>query len=158
MSEISEKLLRALESDDAGELGIIIKKRKQEDFKALQTFLSLDPSIKNEHRAKAIYALGRWGDPAPVKAIGSIISDLDEASRITAINTLGRISTEDSLDVVIKLVDDPSPNVRKFVARALARINTTEAHEKLKEIASKDKVEYVRVLASKYIASKQKQT
>lgn len=153
MVRVSEKLLKALESDDAYELGHVIKDRKQEDFEALQVFLSLDPSINPEHRAKAIYALGRWGDPAPVADIRSILPRLNEAGRISAIDALGRLGTKDALGGVLDYVNDPSPNVRKFAAHALGRINTSEARAKLKEIEAKDQVDYIRAIASKCLKS-----
>ena len=153
MVRVSEKLLKALESDDAYELGHVIKDRKQEDFEALQVFLSLDPSINPEHRAKAIYALGRWGDPASVAGICRVLPQLNEAGRISAIDALGRLGTKDALGGVLDYVNDPSPNVRKFAAHALGRINTSEARAKLKEIEAKDHVDYIRAIASKCLKS-----
>lgn len=153
MTKVSEKLARALESDDACDLGRLIKEGKQEDFEALRSLLSLEPEIKPEHRKKAIYALGRWGDPAPVATIRSILPQLDEAGRISAIDALGRLGTKEALEGVLDHVDDSSPHVRKFVTRALGRINTPEAKAKLKEIEAKDKVDYIRATAAKYLRS-----
>jgi len=153
MVRVSEKLLKALESDDAYELGYVVKDRKQEDFEALQMFLSPDPSINPEHRAKAIYALGRWGDPVPVAGIRRILPRLNEAGRISAIDALGRLGTKEALAGVLDCVDDPSPHVRKFVTHALGRINTSEARVKLKEIETKDQADYIRAIASKYLKS-----
>ncbi|UCG83542.1 MAG: HEAT repeat domain-containing protein [Dehalococcoidia bacterium] len=153
MTKVSEKLVRALESDDACDLGRVIKEGKQEDFEALRSLLSLEPGIKPEHVNKAIYALGRWGDPAPVATIRSILPQLDEAGRISAIDALGRLGTKEALDGVLDHVDDSSPHVRKFVTRALGRINTPKAKAKLKEIEAKEKVDYVRATAAKYLRS-----
>jgi len=156
MAKVSKKLRRALESDCAADICQVIKEAKREDFEALQTFLSLDPSIKPEHRTKAIHALGRWGDPAPVTAIRSILPHLDEAGRISAIDALGRLGTREALRGVLDYVDDSSPHVRKFVTRALGRINTPEARTKLKQIKSKDPVDYIRALASEHLRSRHK--
>lgn len=156
MAKVSKKLLRALESDCAEDLCQVIKEAKNENFEALQTFLSLDPSIKPEHRTKAIHALGRWGDPAPVAAIRSVLPDLDEAGRISAIDALGRLGTREALTGILDYVDDSSPHVRKFVTRALGRINTPEARAKLKEIEAKDPVDYIRAIASEGLASSRK--
>lgn len=152
MPKISEKLLRALESDEACEIGLIVKERKKEDFDALLTLLSIDPLINPKHRAKAIYALGRWGDPAAVVAIRKILPHLDEAGRIGAIDALGRLGTKKALEGILKYLNDPSPHVRKFVTRALGRINTREARAKLRDIAAKDSVDYVRALASRQLS------
>ncbi|RCV64290.1 HEAT repeat [Methanophagales archaeon] len=153
MTKISKELLGALESDSAHDLEHVLKEKKKGDFEALQSFLSLDPSINPKHRAKAIYALGRWGDPAPVADIRRILPRLDEAGRISAIDALGRLGTNEALAGVLEYVNDPSPHVRKFVAHALGKINTSEARAKLKEIEAKDQVDYIRAIASKYLKS-----
>ena len=153
MAQITEKLRRAFESDDACDLGRVIKSGKQEDFEALQALLSLEPSVNPEYRKKAIYALGRWGDPAPVAAISSLLPHLDEAGRISAIDALGRLGTKKAVEGVLDYATDPSPHIRKFVARALGRINTSEARAKLKEIEAKDEVDYVRAIATKHLRS-----
>ena len=112
MAQLSEKLLRALEADDSCELDELIQEGKQEDFEALQGLLSLDdPSVKPEHRTRAIYALGRWGDPAPATAIANILPQLDEAGRISAIDALGRLGTEEALAGVLDYVADNSRHV-----------------------------------------------
>lgn len=151
MAQISERLRRALESDDACLLTDVVKAGRQEDFEALQSLLSLDPSINPGHRRKAIYALGRWGDSAAVSDIRSLLPHLDEAGRISAIGALGRLGTEAALEGVLEHATDPSPHVRKFAARALGRIDTPEARKKLKEIKAKDEMEYVRTVASKQL-------
>ena len=43
MTKVSEELARALESDDACEIGRLIEEGKQEDFEALHSLLSLEP-------------------------------------------------------------------------------------------------------------------
>lgn len=61
MTVMSEELLEALEEDESGDLDAIIEHRRPEDFDALRSLLTLDPTVEPSHRAKAIYALGRWG-------------------------------------------------------------------------------------------------
>ena len=153
MAHVTEELRRALESDDSVELDQIIKDGKQQDFEALQRLLSMDPSVKPEHRRKALYALGRWGDPSQVGAINSLLPQLDEGERITAVDALGRLGTPEALDGVLGCVNDSSPYVRKFATRALGRIDTPEAQAKLKEIAANDSEDYVRAVASRYLKS-----
>jgi HEAT repeat protein len=153
MANLSEKLLRALESDDSGQLDQIIKEGKEEDFAALQSLLSLDPAINPEHRRKAIYALGKWGDPSVVSAINRLLPHLAEAERATAVDALGRLGTPEALAGVLTCAADPSPHVRKFVAHALGKIATPEAQAKLKEIEAGDSVDFVRNAASTYLRS-----
>jgi HEAT repeat protein len=151
MATISKKLLATLESACATDLEQVIEDRKQEDFEALQSLLSLDSSVKPEHRTKALYALGRWGDPTPVPEIRNILPYIDEIGRISAIDALGRLGTEEALTGVLEYVNDPSPHVRKFVAHALGRMNTPEAWAKLKEIETTDPLDFVREQASKIL-------
>lgn len=151
MKDISKELLIALESDDAKELEKIIKRRKPEDFKSLQSLLSLDPSVKPEHRAGALYALGKWGDPASVVIIRNIFPHLEEMGRISAIDALGKLGTQEALESILNHARDSSPHVRKFVAIALGKINTPKARAKLTEIAAKDPEDYIRAIASDYL-------
>lgn len=151
MPSISNELLRALESDESCELDQIVKDGNQEDLEALQSLLSMDPSVHPEHRRKALYALGRWGDPTSVSAIKALLPQLDEGERIAAVDALGRLGTQEAFEGVVDYVTDPSPHVRKFAIHALGRIGTPEARAKLVEIEAADSVEYVRALASKYV-------
>ncbi len=156
MAKIPKKLLKALESDERCEAENIIKAKKQEDFEALQSLLALDNSIIPGHRAKAIFMLGRWGDPAPITAIREILPYLDETERITAIDALGWLGGKEALADIVKYADDSSPQVRKFVAHALHRINTSEARAKLKEISEKDPEEFVRTITKELLKKRRK--
>ena len=63
MAAMSNELLAALESDESGDLDEIIRRRRQEDFDPLLRLLSMDSSVKQEHRVKALYALRAMGKP-----------------------------------------------------------------------------------------------
>ena len=152
MAAMSKELLDALEFDESGDLDQIIQVGRQEDFEALQRLLSLDASVKPEHRAKALYALGRWGNPAAVDTILSLLPHLAQMERIGAIDALGRLSTQEALEGILKYANDESFHVRKFVTRALCRINTPEAQAKLREIEHSDSADYIRSLASKCLS------
>ena len=150
--KMSKALREALESDCAHSLEPVLKNREKGDFLALQQYLSLHPSVKTkQYRAKAIYLLGRWGDPAPVNALRRILPRLDESERITAIDALGRLGTDEALTGVLAYANDSSPNIRKFVVHALARINSPTARTTLEKMSSKDSVDRVRATASKHL-------
>lgn len=151
MTPVSGELLRAIESDCSQDMTQVIRDKKREDFAGLQEFLSLDPSVNPQHRVKAISALGRWGDPTLVPAIRGILPHLDERGRISAVDALGRLGTEEALGGVLEQANDPSPQVRKFVTRALGRINKPEAQAKLRQMADADPADFVRALASKSV-------
>lgn len=151
MSNIRGRLRKALESDCAEDICQIIDEKRPEDFAALRTFLSLDPSINPKLRTKAIYALGRWGDPVVVPGITKIMPKLDEPGRISGTDALSRLGTTNALEAVAERANDPSPNVRKIVVRALGKMKNPEAKTKLKAIATSDPEEWIRSSASKYL-------
>lgn len=154
MTNIPERLRRALESDCAESMCEIIDDKRPEDFAALKTFLSLDLSVIPNLLTKAIYVLGRWEDPAVVPDIIDILPRLNEEGRITAADALSKLGTTQALEEVVKNANDPSPYVRKIVIRTLGKMGSPDAHKKLEQIAASDPEEWVRLLASKYLQPK----
>ena len=150
MVHISNELSEALESDCGHSLEDVIDRKAPEDFRALQNFLSMDPTINSQQRIKALHLLGRWGDPVAVPTIVQILPDLDEVGRSRAIEALGRLDSSDGFAAILEHVNDPSPNVRKFVVNALGKTSQPGAQKKLKEIEDKDTEAFVRDLARKF--------
>lgn len=151
MVNASEKLLRALNSDCADSLSQIIAEKQQEDFEALQELLSPEPSVNREQCVKAIYALGRWGNTSVVGDICHLLPNLDESGRISAVDSLGRLGTEEALAGILDCVNDTSPQVRKFVVRALGKIDNAASRAKLQEVAAQESVNYIREQAARYL-------
>jgi HEAT repeat protein len=151
MAKLPEELAQALEADDGGELDELVRRRRPEDFEALKSLLTTDPSAPPDYRMKALYALGLWGDPAVVHTISDLLPQLDERSRMSALNALGRLGTPEAVAVVIEHADEASPHVRKIAVLALSRSATPEARQKLREVATSDKVEWVRKAAARHI-------
>jgi HEAT repeat protein len=145
---IDNKLKMALESDELCELDEIARRRDRAQLEALKRLLS-EPAPKREYRSRAIYALGRSGDPSAVPDIVRTLPELDEEGRITAMDALGRLGTKEALEAVARHADDPSPQVRKFVVRALNRIGGREAEEMLRAIARQDPEPWIKQLAAK---------
>jgi HEAT repeat protein len=155
MADMSKQLLDALRSDESGDLDQIIRMRRQEDLEALLGLLSMDQSVKQEYRMKALYSLGRWANPAAIDPIRRLLPHLQETERVRAIDALGRLGTPAALPSILEYADDESIFVRAFVARALGRIGTPEARAKLREIERSDPADHVRALASKYSSQRQ---
>ena len=149
MVELPKDLRAALDSDDAEEFGRLLRRRQPEHFQALRALLSAEASIPSDHRTKALYALGRWGDPLVVPEIRDLLPKLDERSRISAVSALGHLGTPEAIAGVLEHADDPSPQVRKAAALALARSGTADAEAKLKELAVKDPVPWLRDYAAR---------
>lgn len=144
------ELSRALEADEAEELGEIIRGHRVEHFDVLRKLVSLDPDVSAEHRRKALYALGRWGDPSVIPDIERVLPNLEEGGRIAGINALGELGTDQALQVVARYGRDPSSQVRKVVVEALGRIGGAEAQRALRAIAEEDPEEWVRRLAARH--------
>ena len=149
MDALPSHLRRALEADDAEDLGLLLQQRSAQDFDALRTLLSPDLSVPANFRSKAIHALGLWGDPVVVPEIAQLTPQLDERGRMSALGALGRLGTPAAEAVVAAYVDDPSPQVRKMAVWALGQSPTPEANRKLREVASTDPVEWVREAAAR---------
>ncbi len=149
MAQLSDDLRRALEADDAEELDALLQRRRPADFEALQGLITSERPVPRDHRMKALYALGRWGDPVVVPKIVELLPHLDDRERMSALNALGRLGTPDAAAAIIRHAEDPSPHVRKIATLALARSGTPAARRKLRELAVNDPVEWVRDLAAR---------
>jgi HEAT repeat protein len=143
------ELKDALKAFEIGALDRIIDRKRKEDFKALRVLLNKDADVNPDDRQRAIYALGRWGDPSVVPEIVSLLSTLKESHRITAIEALGRLGTNPARRAVESYADDPSPQVRKFVVEALSRIGDRAAKAALQKIAREDREPWIRDFAAK---------
>jgi HEAT repeat protein len=151
MVELPEDLRVALDADDAEEFGQLLRRRQPEHFQALQTLLSTEPSIPADYRTKALYALGRWGDPSVVPAIRRLLPELDERGRISAVSARGHLGTPEAIAAVIEHADDPSAQVRKAATLALARNDTPDARAKLQEVAANDPAPWIREVAARHV-------
>lgn len=123
MTRTRRDLLRALEADESGDLDAIIAQRRPEDFEVLRSLLTLDPAVKRSHRAKAIYALGgscrRRGDTGPPSGSGRGRPHHGDRRPRSA-------GHRRRLGGILAYANDASVPVRKFVVRALARIDTPQ--------------------------------
>ena len=150
--QLPEELRDALRSFENGALDRIVARKRPEDFVALRRLLN-GPSDPND-RQRAIYALGRWGDPSVVPDIVSILPALKESHAYTAIEALGRLGTPDARVVVESYANHPSPHIRKFVVEALTRIADPAARGTLEKMARGDSAEWVRDLAARRMKEK----
>lgn len=145
MANLSEALRAALESDCGHSLEPIVEARREEDFDALLEEIA--KPTKADYRLKALHLLGRWGDSDAVAAIGRALPGFDELERCRAIDAVGRLGGAEALEVVLKHVEDPSAQVRKFVVHALARQDAPKARDAMQRIKRDDPADFVRALA-----------
>lgn len=141
------RLKHALDVFEIGELERLIREGRPDHFEALKALVSDDPDIHPDHRQRAIYALGRWGDKSVVAEVAAVLPKLDEDARITALDALGRLGTSEARAAVEACAHDPSADVRKFVVAALRRLGGSQAESRLRKMAREDSEGWVRELA-----------
>jgi HEAT repeat protein len=144
MSDAMTEVLRAMESDDPEELERIIAAKRPEHLQALLEIAADGARFTPDQRRKALYALGRWGDPSVVAEIRRVLPELNEVQRIAAIDALGRLGTAEALEAVAVYAADPSPWIRETVIIALQRIGGLESLNVLRRMAAAEPVEWVR--------------
>jgi HEAT repeat protein len=154
MTEVREDLQLALEADDRERLERIIAVGADSDFDTLQALVATEET-PTTFRRRALYALGRWHgkEDTAVVTIESVLPRLEEVERMAAMDALGRIGTSRALDAIVAHVDDPSPEVRRLVAKSLARIGSPRAAEVLAHLTSAESVDYVRQRAEQLLRS-----
>lgn len=152
--KISTRLKQALEVFEIGELDLIVEKKRSEDFDALRSLVTMDPGVDPEYRQRAIYALGRWGDPEVVSDLTTVLPQLNESERITALDALGRLDTKEARKAVETCAEDLAPDVRKFVIAALRRLGGADADSRLRKIAKEDGEGWIRTLAQRALDSR----
>jgi HEAT repeat protein len=148
-AELPPHIAKALETDEPGPLDAIVREQRPEDFDVLRR-IATSHQVSESFRTKALYALGRWGDRRAVPEIARVLPTLDEGGRIAAIDALGRLGGAEIVDVVAAYRDDPSPQVRKFVVKALSRVGDAKARAQLESISRDDPQEWVRKLAREH--------
>lgn len=141
------ELVKAFEAEEAQELGEIIRTHRPEHFDALRQLVAGGSTVREAYRTKALYALGRWGDPSVVPEIVQVLPQLREVELIAAIDALGRFSTSQAIEAVGAHAKHASPQVRKLVVQALTRIGGPAAQKKLRTIADEDAEAWIRELA-----------
>lgn len=147
--ETPSELERALDAFEVGALDGIIENKRRRDFEALCRILCEEPATDPVRRQRAIYALGRWGDSSVVPDIVDALPRLKESHCITAIEALGRLGTKDARKAIERFADNPSPQVRKFVVKALSRIGGRAAEARLQKMVKEGRDDWVRDFAAK---------
>ena len=145
--EVSPELGAALRSEESGALTARIRAGDPKDLESLRALVR-DRNTETGVRRKALWALGMWGSPRAVPDIEAALEGLRADEIIAAVDALGRIGTERALNAVVAYANDPSDQVRKFVALALSRMRLPRAKAKLAEMASEDPQVWIRKLAT----------
>jgi aminopeptidase N len=91
-------------------------------------------------RLLAASLLGKFDDPATARVLSEALANEDEfwAVRAEAAGTLGKIRSDEALDVLVKHTQTKHAKVRRAVAAALGQFRSTKAADALKPLALKD--------------------
>ncbi len=91
-------------------------------------------------RLLAATLLGKFDDPATTRVLGESLANENEfwAVRAEAAATLGKIRSDEALDVLVKHVRTKHAKVRRGVAAALGQFRSAKAFDALKPLALKD--------------------
>lgn len=149
MIDLPEELRDAIDADDAEDFMDLLKRRRPEDFRALQALVTLDPDVPPHYRTKALHGLGLWGDPSVVPMIKRVLPQLDERGRISAVSALGRIGNQEAISAISDHIRDRSEQVRKAAVMALAGTDSPAARQTLRDVADRDPASWIRELAQR---------
>ncbi len=149
MPELTAELRAALEAEESGELVRLVNRKRSQDFAALRELLSVESSAPPDFRTKAMFALGRWGEPSVIPDIVRLLPTLSERERISALTALGHLGRPEAASAILEFAHDASPQVRKAATVALRRISTPEAIAKLEDIAANDPLPWIRDFAAR---------
>jgi HEAT repeat protein len=116
----------------------------EEDLRYLRRMVEGTVVVSRGAQQNALTLLGRAGDREADSLIINRLADYDERERINAADVLGRLATRDSIAAVADMINDPSPDVRRFAISALGRAGGDLARERLTQAATEESVSFVR--------------
>ncbi|MFD3675640.1 HEAT repeat domain-containing protein [Streptomyces sp. NPDC058613] len=136
-------LLRAYSrdlGDDQDSLSTTLHVLAQEDPAAAREVL-LPCAVGNDEdlRRAAIWLLGFVPEPSDLTLLAHAAQDSDEGVRSTVVGTLGSHGTEpDAIDLLLSLLDDPSPQVRISALSSLGFLQQPGTLGKIRLLANDD--------------------
>ena len=128
---------RPIESDRSAKLREIRALSRQRDETAARALTQIvaqdaDPTV----RAKAVAALGKFGEAESARAISMALMDQDALVRVQAARALGRVEGDQATPALGGvLMGDSDPRVRREAARALGSVQSEEARWSLEAAA-----------------------
>jgi hypothetical protein len=85
-------------------------------------------------RIECAESLGKQGDPNAIKFLEVSLKHTDAELRRTSLWSVGQIGLVQTIDLIMSLVSDSHPMVRKWVLKSLGRIHSKESLENLDDI------------------------
>lgn len=152
MAELSQRVRDVMETDCAHTLEDLVAKPTDAEIRELIAVIDDEAEMTPNQRQRAVYMLGRMGRKEAAPTIIKALPRLDEGGKVAAADALGRLATPEAQAAVMDLSHDRAPQVRKFAARALARIGTNAAIGHLRGMVDGDEEPFVRASAGKVLA------
>ena len=152
MAEFSQRVRDVMETDCAHTLENLVANPSDQEVRELIATVEDEAGVSANERQRAVYMLGRMGREEAAPAIVKALPMLDEGGRVAAADALGRLATPEAQSAVMELSHDSAPQVRKFAARALARIGTNAAVGHLRGMVDGDAEPFVRASAGKVLS------
>jgi HEAT repeat protein len=145
IARLSSDRPEAIRSAAAVALGNLESPSAVREDALINTLNDASPSV----RESAVFALGRIGARGAVKPLASLLADgsVDANIRAATANALGDIGARETTDLLVKSLDDDSPQVRSAAAAALGKVGDRSVLKRLREVQDKDKDSYVRLAA-----------
>ena len=152
MAELSQRVRDVMETDCAHTLEDLVAKPSDSEIRELIGIVDDEAQMTPNQRQRAVHLLGRMGRTEAVPNIVKALPRLDEGGKVAAANALGRLATPEAQQAVMDLSYDRAPQVRKFAARALARIGTNATLGHLRGMVDGDEEPFVRAAAGKVLS------
>lgn len=152
MAELSQRVRDVMETDCAHTLEDLVAKPSDAEIRELIAVVDDEAEMTPNQRQRAVYMLGRMGRAEAVPSIIKALPRLDEGGKVAAADALGRLATTEAQAAVVDLSHDRAPQVRKFAAKALARIGTSASIGHLRGMVDGDEEPFVRASAGKVLS------
>jgi HEAT repeat protein len=123
-----------------------LKELGAEAFEVLKAFASGGyEGTHVDHQARAILAVGAWGEEAAVPVLRKALRDVNGDMRIRAMMALGALGTEKAVELLSATAqDDEMPDVELVhCARQISRIDCSSAKAALSDLTSQKRTPHV---------------
>jgi HEAT repeat protein len=158
MAEVREQLQAALSSFCGQATEEFLQSAESADFEAIISHVAVFSSIRSDIRTKILHLLGRWSDPRAVEELIGLLPSLEGTDLLNAIDALARKKTSAAHAAIAQYQEHQDAEVRRAVARALAKIGSASALIELRELAAAEPVSYVQRYAESLLEARDDRT
>lgn len=152
-------------SNDEEELfQVISKSGKQDKIEALRYLNDLNKSklvqfirdnyadMKTKDKENAVWILGEIGDKTVLDILIKASVHNHVNVRRMAVSAVGKIGEKDMERIAIRALEDQNPQVVMYAIKALIKIKSENAMEKIKEVYKKTEKDYIKRTAEEYFS------